>query len=318
MSIMDEVHAAARAGRPEDGVAMLERAALHDAEAMFVLANWRLWGLYGPRDLAETHRLLRHSGELGWQEAIELRATLLGNGTGVERDLDAACTLLQPLAATRPDMAAMIALLDRMAPSATAAGFPREQISSNPLVTRVPDFLAPEECAWLIDRATPALAPSMIIDERTGGPRPHPVRTSHSMNFDPSSEDLVTHQINRRIAALTDTDVSQGEPLHILRYAPGQEFRLHHDAIPGAANQRRWTLLVWLNDGYAGGETSFADAALTITGAKGDALLFCNTDDDGGPDPLARHAGMAVTSGTKWLASRWIRERPYEAEVIGR
>jgi prolyl 4-hydroxylase len=70
-------------------------------------------------------------------------------------------------------------------------------------------------------------------------------------------------------------------------------------------------VLVYLNQGYAGGETEFELAGLTFAGGEGDALLFRNVDDSGQPDPATRHAGLPVTSGTKWLATRWIRQRPY-------
>jgi hypothetical protein len=36
-----------------------QRAAAGDAEAMFALANWRLFALHGPRDLPAAHQLLR-------------------------------------------------------------------------------------------------------------------------------------------------------------------------------------------------------------------------------------------------------------------
>ena len=47
---------------------------------------------------------------------------------------------------------------------------------------------------------------------------------------------------------------------------------------------------------------------LTVKGRKGDALVFRDIGRDGNFDPLAEHAGLPITSGTKYLASRWIRE----------
>lgn len=44
-----------------------------------------------------------------------------------------------------------------------------------------------------------------------------------------------------------------------------------------------------------------------MTPRGGDALLFVNTLADGLPDPGSRHAGLPVTHGAKWLATRWIR-----------
>jgi prolyl 4-hydroxylase len=47
---------------------------------------------------------------------------------------------------------------------------------------------------------------------------------------------------------------------------------------------------------------------LTVKGRQGDVLVFRNIGPDGGFDPLSEHAGLPVTGGIKYLASRWIRE----------
>jgi prolyl 4-hydroxylase len=80
--------------------------------------------------------------------------------------------------------------------------------------------------------------------------------------------------------------------------------------LPGGDNQRVLTMLVYLNVGYGGGETRFTHAGLTFAGKLGDGLLFRNAQPGGAPDPGTEHAGLPVLSGEKFLASRWIRERP--------
>lgn len=314
MSIMDEVQRLARAGKPDEGIALIERTAQGgDPEAMVVLANWRLWGLYGPKDLAATHALLSGAAAAGSSEAALLRATLIGNGTGCTADPVAARNFLAELADT-PQAVEQLQLLDGMESRADNL---TETLSADPDVRMIVNFLSPRECAYLIAKADPLLRPSMILDQHTGRPRPHPVRTSSSMNFDPTNEDLVIHAINRRIAEATGTDQAAGEPLHILRYTPGQEFRPHLDAISGADNQREWTALIYLNDGFGGGETVFPELGVTTLGRPGDCLVFRVCAESGTPDQRLRHAGLPVTSGVKWLASRWIRQHPYEAEVLG-
>jgi prolyl 4-hydroxylase len=132
------------------------------------------------------------------------------------------------------------------------------------------------------------------------------------MSFGPVEEDLVVRALNRRLATATGTEPTQGEPLHILRYAPGPEYKPHLDALPAVANQRHWTALVYLNSGYAGGETAFPELDLAVRGEPGDALVFRNVDAAGRPDPRTRHAGRPVTAGAKWLATRWIRQSAYD------
>jgi prolyl 4-hydroxylase len=172
-------------------------------------------------------------------------------------------------------------------------------------------LLSAEEARYLIGLAEPLLEPSLVVDPRTGQMRPHPVRTSDAAALAWIDENPVVHALNRRIAAATGTIVEAGEPLQLLRYAPGQEYRPHHDAIPGATNQRVLTLLVYLNEDYEGGATVFPRSGLSFKGKTGDALLFRNALPDGRIDPDAIHAGSPVTSGRKYLATRWIHQRQF-------
>ena len=160
--------------------------------------------------------------------------------------------------------------------------------------------------------AADLLEPSSIVDPHTGRARPDPVRTSDAAVIGPVRENLVIRALNLRIAAASGTAVEQGEALAVLRYSPGQRYHPHHDALPGAANQRLWTMLVYLNQGYGGGETVFPATGLSVRGRSGDGLLFRNCGAEGGIDAMARHAGQPVTAGTKWLCTRWIRQRPID------
>ena len=120
------------------------------------------------------------------------------------------------------------------------------------------------------------------------------------------------HAINRRIATATDTVYEQGEPLQVLRYRPGEEYKLHSDALPPGGEQRVTTMLVALETNFAGGETTFPRLGLRWRGREGEALIFANVGADGEPDPRMLHAGEPVTRGTKHLLSKWIRGRPLD------
>ena len=74
------------------------------------------------------------------------------------------------------------------------------------------------------------------------------------------------------------------------------------------------TFLVYLDEGYEGGETAFPALGITVRGRIGDGLLFRNASAEGAPDPRAIHAGLPVTRGVKHLASRWIRAAPLIVE----
>jgi prolyl 4-hydroxylase len=119
-------------------------------------------------------------------------------------------------------------------------------------------------------------------------------------------------ELNRRLAALSGTKVEWGEPLQILRYRPGQQYHPHVDWL-GAENPRILTALIYINDENAGGETAFVKSGLKVRGRKGDVLVFSSVDGEGRFEPLSEHAGLPVTSGTKYLTSRWIRAGRHSA-----
>lgn len=266
-------------------------------------------------DPAEARELLRRAAAAGERKATVVYTNLLGAGVGGPRDWPQALRLLAGLAPGSRRAAGELALIAGM--PLDSEGDPRtvpagEPLSQRPQAVRFRALLTREECAWLIAAAAPMLSPSVVVDPKTGAQRPDPLRTADSVGFTAPLENLAVHALNRRLAAASGTAAEQGEPLQVLRYRPGGEYRAHFDAIPGFANQRTHTMLVWLNDGFAGGETHFPEAGLTLRGEVGDALLFRNTLEDGRPDPASAHAGLPVTAGEKWLASRWMRARPFD------
>jgi prolyl 4-hydroxylase len=236
----------------------------------------------------------------------------LAGGIGGSENWQVAADRLRSLGARDSQAARQVEILDEMA--LTLDGYPREmpvgrQLSSSPEAIVFEAFMSPLECTYLIETAEPLLEQSVVVDPASGQLRPHPIRTSEGAAFPWVSEDLVINALNRRIAAASGTDLKAGEPLQVLRYRPGQEYRPHLDALPKSDNQRVFTMLVYLNAGYRGGETNFTRAQLKFAGDLGDGLLFRNADNEGLPDPNSEHAGLPVLAGEKYVASRWIRER---------
>lgn len=303
---MERINAAQGGAAAIDHVRRLADA--DDAEALLMRGEWRLWGAYLPQDLAGGYADIARAAALGDPGAAMAQANLLASGTGVASDFAAARAMLDVAAAHLPIAAEQAALLARMSDRLPPAA---QMLSADPPVFNVEALLDAEECAYLIARAEPRLQPSSVVDPVTGARIPHPIRTSDGTNFSPLDEDLVLHAINRRIAAATGTHVGQGEPLHVLRYRPGQEYRPHLDGLPAVRNQRVLTALVYLNDDYEGGETDFRLLHLRVRGQAGDALVFRNSDAQGRADPRTEHAGLPVSDGVKWLASRWIRGAPF-------
>ena len=123
-------------------------------------------------------------------------------------------------------------LLAGVAPTADFTPDRAETLCGAPIVKRYPALLTARECAYLTSMAEPQLRPSFVTNPSTGAQMPHPIRTSMGMSFGPTQEDLVIRRINERIALASGTNVACGEPLHMLRYTPGQEYKPHTDSMP--------------------------------------------------------------------------------------
>lgn len=303
------------AGRARDAWRLLNsRADRRDPEALYILGTWRLGGMVVRRDLGAARALFGRAAEAGHAEAARAHIAFVGNGTGGPPDWPLALRLLDALASTDPEAQAERDLIRAMAlsPAGDPVSLPAEELlSERPRVLRIRGFLSAAECDFLVQTAEPWLTPSLVVDPHSGQMVQNPVRTSDAMVFPWIAESPAIHAFNRRIAAATATAPAQGEPLQVLRYRGGQQYRPHLDSVSGDPNQRILTALVYLNDGYAGGDTQFVRTGLTVSGAKGDALIFANALPDGRADPEALHAGLPVRSGEKYLASRWIRARPF-------
>lgn len=260
--------------------------------------------------IAEALALFARAGEAGSLKGAVIHCNLVASTLDWEQGL----RLLRGLSRFSARCRRELELVEAIAPGPPPAG---ELVSETPHLTLFRGLFTEAECAYLIDAATPMLEPAVVIDAATGRQRPDPGRISDGIGFTLPLENPAVHALNRRIAAASGTDVKQGEPLQVLRYRPGGEYKPHFDAIPGFGNQRILTMIVWLNEGYEGGETMFMTNGAKLKGRAGDALLFRNALPDGRRDPDAGHAGLPVTQGEKLIASRWIRARPFDPPVRG-
>ena len=199
----------------------------------------------------------------------------------------------------------------------------RARLLANPAVTLVPaqgfelfvsrGFLGAADCEALIRRIDADRAPSGIVGEH---PDPE-YRTSETCNLDPAAP--LTKRVEARIAALTGLDPAFGETIQGQRYAPGQQFKAHHDFFhegkPGweeqdkVGGQRTWTAMIFLNAPEAGGQTFFPEAKLRIAPRPGTLLAWNNLTAAGEGNALSLHQGMPVEAGTKYIITKWYRER---------
>ena len=182
--------------------------------------------------------------------------------------------------------------------------------------------VSPAECTELIALARPRLEPSTVVDPQTGQDVVAGYRDSLGMFFRPGETEFIA-RLERRFSEIMRLPVENGEGLQVLCYAPGGATSAHYDFVAptNAANQaslarsgqRRSTLLVYLADVEAGGETVFPRAGLSVEPRRGHAIYFESCNGRGQLDPMSLHAGRPVERGEKWVVTKWMRERRFVA-----
>ena len=175
-------------------------------------------------------------------------------------------------------------------------------------------FLDTATCSALIERIDLNRRPSTIADD--SGIENY--RTSETCDLDPA--DPVVAEVDRKICDLLGIAPGHGELIQGQRYSVGQEFRAHTDTFnPGGydyyvhtaeGGQRTWTAMLYLNVPEEGGGTRFKAIGKTVQPETGKMLAWNNLEEDGRPNDSTIHQGMKVRRGTKYIITKWFRERP--------
>ena len=286
-------------------------------------------------DQALCLQLLGRGSNLGDVVAAQLLVERLMHGEGCEPQPAAARQLAAQLkahgAAALPAISAAIPPVilplresGRVAPGTLALEDALQVpttvvMARRPQVMRIDKLLSADECRLLVACAQPGRRRPGAVDPVTGGARTMPLRTGSETRFDPTDEDVALRVVQLRMARAARVELVQAEPLVVLHYAPGEEYRPHRDYLPPdavdsdrpQAGNRSRTICTYLNHVEGGGETVFPRADMSVTPVPGCAVVFDNLFTDGRPDPDSLHAGMPVTGGEKWLATLWLRERRY-------
>jgi prolyl 4-hydroxylase len=330
-------------GRHDDAINQLAAAAQRgDVDATTQLAKRIIIGDRAPRLWRQGIGLLQDAVKLGGAEAADRLAVIAASGIAGPPDWRAALGLLV-LAAERgwaPARAQLDVLAsasrDGSAPPASARPpravvddvdlrrllVPRagSMIHQDPRICIFPGFLGDAACAWLIDRARGRLKRALVYDVEKQTDLVDDSRTNSAAVFDRMAGDLVHLMVQTRISAVCGQPVSHLEAPTVLHYAVGEEIKNHYDFVdptqPSYAEDirrfgyRTLTFLVYLNDGYAGGETVFPKLGVSHSGTQGEGILFDNTLRDGQADVRTLHGGRPPSRGEKWVFSQFVRNRP--------
>lgn len=86
--------------------------------------------------------------------------------------------------------------------------------------------------------------------------------------------------------------IGLNELFRFYKYSPGQQFKTHRDQsyIRNSEEASYYTFMIYLNDGFKGGETKFDN--VVVAPSKGAALIFYH---------YLEHEGREVIEGTKYV-----------------
>ena len=167
-----------------------------------------------------------------------------------------------------------------------------------PFIFEMPGILTTDECSRWIDRI------------RSEGTEPAPINTRHGSTFDsqirnnrrvifdqPDWAGLLFDRVEKRAPHEIHGMLLEGvnEKFRCYEYQAGQRFAPHSDgAFVRSDDERSWyTFMVYLNDGFEGGETVFfVEPEVIIRPRAGTGLLFQH--------PII-HEGSEVKAGVKYV-----------------
>lgn len=103
-----------------------------------------------------------------------------------------------------------------------------------------------------------------------------------------------------------DVSIDWFELPEILRYGPGGEYAVHADAENWNAGKQRWervkdrdlSLLLYIDDGFTGGEIDFPNFGMKLPPKRGLLIVFPS-------DGRYVHAARPVTSGLRHVVVSW-------------
>jgi len=142
-------------------------------------------------------------------------------------------------------------------------------------------------------------------------------RTSSSFVDDDFTFDNIRKKsyeiLKDKFSYIENFSIDHFEKTQIQRYYPGQYVASHMDYFNCGQyvtnNDKMATLIIYLNDDFSGGETTFDFLNIKVKPEKGSALFF-NYDYNTNIKTKSKHGGLPVLEGTKYIITCWIREKP--------
>jgi len=178
------------------------------------------------------------------------------------------------------------------------------------------NFITSEQCDFLINIVQDRFKDSTVY-ATSSGTVDKKSRSSTNAYFGRKENALIDY-IESKVANMLNIDRNQIEPLQIVKYTKGQEYKLHYDYFDANAdqykNQRTNSILIYLNDLdiVDGGATFFPLYKMRFYPYKTRAIKWENINCDQELNTLSLHCGEPIESDKiKYVLTIWTREYPY-------
>jgi prolyl 4-hydroxylase len=178
-----------------------------------------------------------------------------------------------------------------------------------------PDFITEDQANHILEMAKYNYQDSIIIgSENTEGIR-------KSQTYWLSKYDPVANKIINKVCQINGNRIEQCEDIQVVKYEPNGYYKEHHDSCCDDSDacrefnkdgNRILTMVIYLNDGFEGGTTRFPNLNKEFKPPKYSGILFYPMNKNGDKcHNNSLHAGMPITSGEKYIANVWIRDKDF-------
>ena len=196
------------------------------------------------------------------------------------------------------------------------ATYQTTSLSENPKILLIKGLLTKDEIDHVLQISEGRFKQSGIVTDK-GLNEPSSARTSTTCMLLKNETAMVTN-IENKLCAMVGKTSRELEPLQLVKYEVGEEYKPHYDYFPsgspgslsaiGNQGQRSMTFFVYLQKPEAGGQTFFPKLDLKISPEPGDAIFWFDLDENAKENPLTEHGGLPVEKGTKIAMNVWFRE----------
>lgn len=176
-----------------------------------------------------------------------------------------------------------------------------------------PNFITQDDAKHILKMAEYNYTNSVVV----GIENPEGIRKSQTYWL--NKDDTIAKKIIQNVCDLDGHSIEQSEDIQVVKYEPNGYYNEHHDSCCDNDDKckefvkdgnRILTMVIYLNDDFEGGATRFPKIDKNFKPKKYSGILFYPMNKDGDKcHEKSLHAGMPVTSGQKYIANVWIREK---------